>query len=94
MKDNWKAQRSIYYGGKTFIVAQGDQTIANNIQRQETALLMAAAPDLLAALHDIMDDWITRAYQDINRKDPDTLRRGLAASAAIAKAEGIKPDSP
>lgn len=61
----------------------------NRTEQRDNALLIAAAPDLLAAL---------KAIKDTCPADPDTTHRFLAAwhllEAAIAIAEGRQDDDP
>jgi hypothetical protein len=56
----------------------GDEAVAN-------ARLIAAAPDLLAALRELAD--VSRAY--LEHMDAEDLAALEAARAAIAKAEGV-----
>jgi hypothetical protein len=61
-----------------FLDGEDDENIAAN------AALIAAAPDLLDALCNVLD----AASEDAPQKHPDWLRRYDAALRAIAKAEG------
>jgi len=72
-----------YIGGAADIIGQTyPQSCKDEATREANAKLIAAAPDLLAALRDLV-----QAVEDPER---DSLRQLLAAHAAIAKATGEK----
>ena len=51
-----------------------------------------AAPELLAALKDLFDDWLTLTNQDFAEGNEDVIRLTEAAAAAIAAAEPSEAD--
>jgi len=69
----------------TLVIEAGDGYIARNIGN-DNARLIAAAPDLLAACHKLIDS--DAAVEEDERKHQLLLAKLLAAQA-IAKAEGI-----
>ncbi len=87
----WTADGSWPFDGFDYIkiLAPSGREIASVIgpqmeeQRQADAALMAAAPDLLAALH-LADD-VLRNLEELTDAQFDTLQ---AVRVAIAKAEG------
>ncbi len=69
----------------TLVIEAGDKYIARNIGN-DNARLIAAAPDLLAACHKLIDS--DAAVEEDERKHQLLLAKLLAAQA-IAKAEGV-----
>jgi hypothetical protein len=63
-------------------------------QTEANALLIAAAPELLAALKSFLEPYDGYSYKELQRRvaigvmDYVTMRRIMTARAAIAKAEG------
>lgn len=95
----WRAAKG---GGGTMSIlrVQGDELVAYiphgwpKAQREANARLIAAAPDLLAALIDLRDDCVE--YCRINNLSNDDGKPGSnhamrRAAEAIAKAEGEQP---
>ena len=50
--------------------------------------LLDAAPDLLAALEAMRDDWLTAFDTDVAEGNPDAVKILADADAAVAKAKG------
>ncbi len=67
------------------IIKRGTAWNATSAERDANARLIAAAPDLLAALALILADY-SAAYGGDEKDEPKAMK---AARAAIAKAEGI-----
>jgi hypothetical protein len=64
-------------------IFQGDAIAADYVASTRLARMFAAAPDLLAALKDLLVKW-----ESAIDYEPDYMDMGDKARAAIAKAEG------
>lgn len=82
---NWEAKGNGVYDKKEGgIVAEvfGFKKVENR------ARLIAAAPNLLDALQDLFDDWVTLTEQDYNGGDADVKRIQSKVERALRKAKG------
>lgn len=88
---NWKATPNAFSDGPhvpgSWKVENGRSWIASQVSDEKAARLIAAAPDLLAALEGIMGWWVNAL--PVNGEE-DEMPPPLfdASRAAIAKAEG------
>ena len=73
------------HGGQQAVDYYGGALIAESIMKRDDAKLIAAAPDLLAALQCIVDYWNTPKKGSLNDHISHSLK---LAEAAIKKATG------
>jgi hypothetical protein len=64
------------------------KTIAVVYDGNADAQLIAAAPDLLAALRNLFDDWVTLVGEDLREENDDVKRIWDSCEAAITQAQG------
>ncbi|MFN7611738.1 MAG: hypothetical protein ACK5QX_12520 [bacterium] len=77
------------YGGSEDVAKGSDGVWGDHPIRRANARLIAAAPDLLTALQDLLDHYLELANSgDCGAWDPEPEPQVIAARAAIAKARG------
>lgn len=80
------------YAGNLFVAHcynQSGQPRQKNIEEiAANAHFIAAAPELLDALQDLFDDWLTLVGIDLNEENPDCLALEKKVWAALVAARG------